>query len=341
MAIFSRDVGVDLGTASTIVHMHRRGIVLREPSVVAIDKSNKKIMAVGEIAKEMLGRTPEGIVAIRPLREGVIANFEMTQIMLRYFLQKAGARGRLLKPRVVICIPSGITEVEKRAVEEAAIQAGAREAYLIEETMAAAIGAGLPIDSAVGSMIVDIGGGTSEVAVLSLGGIVASKSLRIAGDAFDSAIMLYIKRELNLLIGERTAEDIKITIGSAYPRREESFYEIRGRDIVDGLPRIQAISSSEVTEALSEPLSEIVEAIRQTLEKTPPELSSDIMAEGIVMTGGGALLSGLSELISHVTGTPVFIAEDAVDCVATGTGIVMEDLDSYKNLLASPRQKRY
>jgi len=340
MGIFSRDVGVDLGTASTIVHARGRGVVLREPSVVAIDKTNKKIMAVGEIAKEMLGRTPEGIVAIRPLREGVIANFDMTQIMLRYFLQKAGARGRLFKPRVVICIPSGITEVEKRAVEEAAIQAGAREAYLIEETMAAAIGAGLPIDSAIGSMIVDIGGGTSEVAVLSLGGIVASRSLRIAGDAFDSAIMLYIKRELNMLIGERTAEDIKITIGSAYPRREESHYEIRGRDIVDGLPRVMAISSSEVTEALSDPLSEIVETIRQTLEKTPPELSSDIMAEGIVLTGGGSLLSGLCELISHVTGTPVLIAQDPVDCVAMGTGIVMENLDAYKNLLASPRQKR-
>jgi len=340
MAIFSRDVGVDLGTASTIIHSRGRGIVLREPSVVAIDKSNKKIMAVGEIAKEMLGRTPGGIVAIRPLREGVIANFDMTQIMLRYFLQKSGARGRLFKPRVVICIPSGITEVEKRAVEEAAIQAGAREAYLIEETMAAAIGAGLPVESAVGSMIVDIGGGTSEVAVMSLGGIVASKSLRIAGDAFDSAIMLYIKREFNMLIGERTAEDIKITIGSAFPAGARDYYEIRGRDIVDGLPRILNISTTEITEALRDPLSEILEAIRQTLEKTPPELSSDIMAEGIVLSGGGALLSGLSDLISHVTGTPVFIAENPVDCVAHGTGIVMQDLDLYKEFLVTSRQKR-
>jgi len=341
MALFSRDVGIDLGTASTIVHARGRGIVLREPSVVAIDKSNNKIMAFGENAKEMLGRTPEGIVAVRPMREGVIANFEMTQIMLRYFMQKAGARGRLFKPRAVICIPSGITEVEKRAVEEAAVQAGAREAYLIEEPMAAAIGAGLPVEAPIGSMVVDIGGGTSEVAVISLGGIVASKSIRIAGDAFDSAIMLYIKREHNLLIGERTAEDIKMTIGSAYPRRRNDSYEVSGRDIVDGLPRNLTISSREITDALSDPLGEIVDAIRATLEKTPPELASDIMAGGIVLTGGGSLLSGLGELISQVTGTPVVIAEDPVDCVAYGTGIALEELDSLKGLLVTASQKRY
>ena len=341
MALFSRDVGIDLGTASTIVHARGRGIVLREPSVVAIDTSNNKIMAFGENAKEMLGRTPEGIVAVRPMREGVIANFEMTQVMLRYFMQKAGARGRLFKPRAVICIPSGITEVEKRAVEEAAVQAGAREAYLIEEPMAAAIGAGLPVEAPIGSMVVDIGGGTSEVAVISLGGIVASKSIRIAGDAFDNAIMLYIKRELNLLIGERTAEDIKMTIGSAYPRRRNDFYEIRGRDMVDGLPRNLTISSREITDALGDPLGEIIDAIRATLEKTPPELASDIMAEGIVLTGGGSLLSGLGELISQVTGTPVVIAEDPVDCVAHGTGIALEELDALKGLLVTASHKRY
>ena len=333
MAIFTKDIGIDLGTASTIVHVHGRGIVIREPSVVAIDKTTKKIMAVGDNAKEMLGRTPEGIAAIRPIREGVVANYDITQIMLRYFMHKAGARGLFIKPRAVICIPSGITEVEKRAVEEAALQAGAREAYLIEEPMAAAIGAGLPVESAVGSMVVDIGGGTCEVAVISLGGIVASKSLRIAGDAFDSAIKLYIKRELNLLIGERTAEDIKITAGAAFPRGDEVFYELRGRDVVDGLPKNLTISSMEIMEAISDALGEIIEAIRLTLEVTPPELSSDIMATGIVMTGGGSLLTGLDELITRVTGIPVIIAENPVDCVAMGAGIVLDGLDDLRRLL--------
>ena len=339
MALFSRDAGIDLGTASTVIHMRGRGIVIREPSVVAIDKSNMKVMAVGEDAKEMLGRTPSGIVAIRPLREGVIANFDMTQIMLRYFLHKAGSRGKLFKPRVVICVPSGITEVEKRAVEEAALLAGAREAYLIEEPMAAAIGAGLPVESAIGSMVVDIGGGTSEVAVISLGGIVARHSLRIAGDTFDSAIMLYVKREFNMLIGERTAEDIKMTIGAANTRTEKEYYEIRGRDIIDGLPKNLTVSSTEIVEALVDPLGEILEAIRQTLEKTPPELASDIMAGGIVLTGGGSLLLGLDELISQVTGMPVLIAENPVDCVAHGTGIVLDELDTFKHLLVSPGGK--
>jgi len=341
MSIFMRDVGIDLGTASTIVHLRGRGIVVREPSVIAIDKNSKRVMAVGEFAKEMLGRTPDGIVALRPLREGVIANFDMTQIMLRYFLQKAGVRSRIFKPRVVVCIPSGITEVEKRAVEEATIQAGAREAFLIEEPMAAAIGAGLPVESAYGSMVVDIGGGTSEVAVISLGGIVSSRSLRIAGDAFDSAIMLYIKREHNILIGEQSAEDIKITIGSAFKHEEDDLYEIRGRDVVDGLPKTLTITSSDIIEALRDPLGEIIEAIRLTLEKTPPELASDIMAGGIVLTGGGALLYGLNELIAQVTGMPVIIAENPVDCVALGTGVVLNELDALKNLLVSPRKKRY
>ena len=342
MALFSRDVGIDLGTASTIVHVRGRGIVIREPSVVAIDKSNMKVMAVGESAKEMLGRTPGGIVAIRPLREGVIANYDMTQVMLRYFMQKAGARSRMFKPRVVICIPSGITEVEKRAVEEATMQAGAREAYLIEESMASALGAGLPVEDAVGSMIVNIGGGTSEIAVISLSGIVASQSLRIAGDAFDSAIMLYIKRELNLLIGERTAEDIKLSIGAAFqrPGHAGERYEIRGRDIIDGLPKNLLITSAEIIEALGDPLREILEAIRLTLEKTPPELASDIMAGGIVMAGGGSLLYGLGDLISHVTGMPVIIADNPVDCVAMGTGIVLNELDSLKRLLVTSNQKK-
>ncbi|MCL2058331.1 MAG: rod shape-determining protein [Oscillospiraceae bacterium] len=343
MALFSRDVGIDLGTASTVVHVRGRGIVIREPSVVAIDKSNMKVMAVGESAKEMLGRTPGGIVAIRPLKEGVIANYDMTQVMLRYFMQKAGAHSRMFKPRVVICIPSGITEVEKRAVEEATIQAGAREAYLIEESMAAALGAGLPVEDAVGSMIVNIGGGTSEIAVISLSGIVASQSLRIAGDAFDSAIMLYIKRELNLLIGERTAEDIKLTIGAAYrrPGHADENYEIRGRDIIDGLPKNLIITSTEIIEALGDPLGEILEAIRLTLEKTPPELASDIMEGGIVMAGGSSLLYGLSDLISHVTGMPVIIAENPVDCVAMGTGIVLNELDSLRRLLVTSNQKKH
>ncbi|MDR3120016.1 MAG: rod shape-determining protein [Clostridiales bacterium] len=335
MGFFARDVGIDLGTANTLVHVRGQGIVIREPSVVAIDKKTRKIMAVGESAKEMIGRTPGSIVAIRPMKDGVIADFDVTQVMLRYFLRKADARGALMKPRVVICIPSGITEVEKRAVEEAAIAAGAREAYLIEEPMAAAIGAGLPVESAVGSMVVDIGGGTSEVAVISLGGIVTSKSLRIAGDAFDSAIMLYIKREYNLLIGERTAEDIKVTIGSAFPRPADDYYEIRGRDVVDGLPKNLSISTSEVMEALREPLSETIEAIRQTLEKTPPELASDIMARGIVLTGGGALLAGLDKLVAQETGMPVMVAENPLDCVALGTGRVLDELDALKRLLVS------
>ena len=342
MALLTRDVGIDLGTASTILHLRGRGIVIREPSVVAIDKTNMKVMAIGESAKEMLGRTHGGIVAIHPLRDGVIANFEMTQVMLRYFLRKAGARSRMFKPRVVISIPSGITEVEKRAVEEAAVQAGAREAYLIEESMASAIGAGLPVEAPVGSMVVNIGGGTCEAAVISLGGIVSSKSIRIAGDAFDNAIILYIKRELNLLIGERTAEDIKLTIGAAYPRSNDiERYEIRGRDIVDGLPKNIVITSTEILDSIKDPLGEIVEAIRLTLEKTPPELASDIMASGIILTGGGSLLYGLNDLISNVTGMPVYIAENPVDCVAIGTGIVLEDIESLKKLLVSSSQKKH
>ncbi|MDR1440609.1 MAG: rod shape-determining protein [Clostridiales bacterium] len=335
MGFFAKDAGIDLGTANTIVHIKGRGIVIREPSVVAIDKSTRRLLAVGESAKDMLGRTPESIAAVRPMKDGVIADFDVTHLMLRYFIKKAGAQGLAMKPRIVACIPSGITEVEKRAVEDAAIQAGAREAYLIEEPMAAAIGADLPVETAVGSMVVDIGGGTSEVAVISLGGIVSSRSLRVAGDAFDAAIMLYIKREYGLLIGERTAEDIKIGIGSAYPRPTDARCEIRGRDVVDGLPKNVTLLASEIMGALREPLSETVEAVKATLEKTPPELASDIMGHGIVLTGGGALLSGLDQLIAHETGMPVVIAENPMDCVALGTGRVLDELDTLKRLLVS------
>ncbi|MDR1061691.1 MAG: rod shape-determining protein [Clostridiales bacterium] len=335
MGFFAKDVGIDLGTANTIVHIKGRGIVIREPSVVAMDRATRKVLAVGESAKDMIGRTPDGITAIRPMRDGVIADFDVTQLMLRYFIRKADANGLFFKPRIVACIPSGITEVEKRAVEDAAIQAGAREAYLIEEPMAAAIGANLPVEMPVGSMVVDIGGGTSEVAVISLGGIVSSKSLRIAGDAFDAAIALYIKREYGLLIGERTAEDIKLGIGSAYPRPTDDFCEIRGRDVVDGLPKNITLSASEIMEALREPLHETVEAVKATLEQTPPELASDIMEHGIVLTGGGALLSGLDKLIAHETGMPVVLAENPMDCVALGTGKVLDELDTLKRLLVS------
>ena len=335
MVFFARDVGIDLGTANTLVHVRGQGIVIREPSVVAIDKKTNRILAVGDNAKEMIGRTPGNIVAIRPMKDGVIANFEVTQMMLSYFIRKTQSKGLFFKPRVVICVPSGITAVEKRAVEDATIRAGAREACLIEEPMAAAIGAGLPVETPVGSMIVDIGGGTSEVAILSLGGIVTSRSLRVAGNEFDNAIINYIRREYNLLIGERTAEDIKLNIGSAYPRPAEVYYEIKGRDVVAGLPNNITITTSEVLEALTEPLSLIVDAIKLTLEKTPPELASDIMERGIMLTGGGALLSGLDRLISSETGMPVMIAENPLDCVALGTGVVLEEIDSLKRLLVS------
>jgi rod shape-determining protein MreB len=285
-----RDIGIDLGTANTLVHVKGKGIVVREPSVVAIDKETKNVLAVGDAAKEMLGRTPGNIIAIRPMKDGVIADYDITQKMIKYFIQKACPKSGFFKPRVIVCIPSGVTEVEKRAVEEAVTQAGAKEAYLIEEPMAASIGAGLPVEEPMGSMIVDIGGGTSEVAVISLGGIVTSVSLRKAGDELDDSIIQYVKKNKNLLIGERTAEEIKVEIGSAFPTGEDKSMEVRGRDLILGLPKTIVVTSQEILDALSEPVAAIIDAIKATLEKTPPELASDIMERGIMLTGGGALL---------------------------------------------------
>ena len=321
-----------------MIHVKGKGIILREPSVVAINKKTNSILAVGDEAKNMIGRTPGDIVAIRPMRDGVIADFDTTQIMLKYFIKKAISRGVFSKPRVVVCVPSGVTEVEKRAVEEATLQAGAREVYLIEEPMAAAIGSNLPVEEPSGSMVVDIGGGTSEVAVISLGGIVTSRSLRIAGDEFDESIVHYVKKEYNLMIGERTAEEIKVNIGAAYPKLKEESIEVRGRDLVTGLPKNLVITSSEITEALKEPINAIVDAIKYTLEKTPPELAADIMDRGIMLTGGGALLSGLDKLINEETGMPVSIAEDPLDCVVKGSGKVVEDLETLKKVLISPKK---
>ena len=340
MSLFSKDIGIDLGTANTLVHVKGKGIVLREPSVVAMNKKTNEILAVGEAAKNMIGRTPGNIVAIRPMKDGVIADFDVTQSMLKYFIKKAIPKGLFSKPRVVICVPSGVTEVEKRAVEEATLQAGAKEAYLIEEPMAAAIGANLPVDEPSGSMVVDIGGGTSEVAVISLGGIVTSKSLRIAGDEFDEAIVHYIKKEYNLMIGERTAELIKVTIGAAYPKLAEEKMEIRGRDLITGLPKNLKISSKEITEALKESINAIVDSIKYTLEKTPPELAADIMDRGIMLTGGGALLSGLDKLIIEETGMPVSIAENPLDCVVLGAGKVLDEIETLKKVLIVPKKIR-
>lgn len=317
---FSRDMGIDLGTANTLVYVHGRGILLREPSVVAVNKIDNKVLHVGEEAKRMIGRTPGSIVAIRPLRDGVIADFEQTERMLHYFIAKVHRRKSFVHPQVVVGIPSGITEVERMAVIEATKKAGAREAFLIEEPMAAAIGAGLPVSEPVGSMIVDIGGGTSEVAVISFGDIAAARSIRIAGDEIDEAIVAYVRHMFNLFIGDRTAEECKITIGSAYVLEQETTMEIRGRDLVTGLPRSTIISSAQVREAISEPVNAIVETVKETLEDTPPELAADIMDSGIVLAGGGALLRGLDRLISRETGMPVHIAPDPLSCVVLGAG---------------------
>ncbi len=336
--MFSKDLGIDLGTANTLVHVRNKGVLIREPSVVAIRNDNsKEVLAVGEEAKRMIGRTPGNIVAIRPMKDGVIADFDITQEMLKYFIRKASARRISVRPRVVVCVPSGVTEVEKRAVEEATRQAGAREAYLIEEPMAAAIGAGLPVHEPTGSMIVDVGGGTSEVAIISLGGIVTSKSLRIGGNILDDSIVSYIKKEYNLMIGERTAEEIKINIGSAFPKDKEESMDVRGRDLVTGLPKTLRITSTEILEALKEPVNNIVEAIKLTLEKTPPELAADIMDKGIMLTGGGALLSGLDKLICSETGMPVNISENPLDCVVLGAGKVLEELETLKRVAVMAR----
>lgn len=324
--LFSQDIGIDLGTANTLICVRNKGIVIREPSVVAVDVKAvpPRVVAVGEEAKQMIGRTPGSITAVRPVKDGVIADFEMTADMLRQFIKKAMSGSPFARARVMICIPSNITEVERKAVHDAAKSAGARYVSLIEEPMAAAIGAGLPVTQASGSMIVDIGGGTAEVAVISLGDIVTSRSIRVAGDTFDTAIVQFIKKKYNLLIGERTAEEIKISIGSAAPYEGEGAMSIRGRNLIDGLPKTAEISSEDIREALSDPLSQITESIRTTLEKTPPELAADIMDNGIILTGGSALLRGLDKLIASATGMPVKVAENPLDCVVTGTAICLE-----------------
>ncbi len=325
----TKDMGIDLGTANTLVYVKGKGIVLREPSVVAINSNTKRPLAVGAEAKKMIGRTPGNIVAIRPMKDGVIADFDITQIMLKKFIDKIIAKSAFASPRIVVCFPSGVTEVERRAILEATKQAGARDVVLMEEPMAAAIGAGLPVDEPTGSMIVDIGGGTTEVAVISLGGIVTSKSLRVAGDELDQAIINYIKKEYNLMIGERTAETIKMELGSAFRTdEEEKIMDIKGRDLISGLPKTIEISEVQIREALKEPVASIIDSIKTTLEKTPPELSADIMDKGIMLAGGGALLRGLDLLINHETHMPVHIAESPLDCVALGAGKALENIDS-------------
>lgn len=335
---FSHDIAIDLGTANTLVFAKGRGIILNEPSVVAVQKNfrgnQSKVLAVGKEAKEMLGRTPGSITAVRPIKDGVIADFEVTQSMLKYFIKKSTGnnRGIIIPPRIIICVPYGITQVEKKAVKESAHSAGAREVYLIEEPMAAAIGAGLPITEPCGNMVIDIGGGTTGVAVISLGGIVYCKSIKVAGDKFDEAIVNYVRRQFNLLIGERTAENIKIAMGNAFPFEKERTMEVKGRDLVAGAPKTIEITSSQIHDALMDPLSEVVDAVKTALEKTPPELASDIVDNGIVLTGGGALLSNLDILLRERTGLPVSISEDPLTCVVMGSGKVLEEIDLLKQL---------
>jgi rod shape-determining protein MreB len=324
------DIGIDLGTASILVYIKGQGTVLQEPSVVAIDKNTNEILAVGEEARSMLGRTPGNIVAIRPLREGVISDYGITEKMLKYFISKAVGRPLLRKPRIAVCVPSSVTEVERRAVEDATRQAGARQVFVIEEPIAAAIGAGIDIARACGSMVVDIGGGTTDVAVISLGGTVVSTSLKVAGDNFDEAIIRYMRKKHNVLIGERSAEELKINVGSAYSRTVSTSMDVRGRNLVTGLPRTISVTSEEMQEALNEPVTSVVEAVHTVLEKTPPELASDIADRGIVMTGGGSLLYGLDKLIKERTGINAVIAEDAITCVAVGTGKFIEYISSGK-----------
>jgi len=329
---FGEDIGIDLGTASVLVYVKNKGIVLFEPSVVAMDKNTDQVIAVGEEARKMLGRTPGNIVAIRPMKEGVIADYDVTEKMLRYFIGKALSRRFFFKPRVMVGIPSGVTSVEERAVKQAAISAGAKEAFLIEEPLAAALGAGLEIHSASGSMVIDIGGGTTDIAVLSLGGMVTSKSIRVGGDKFDEALIRYMRRYYNLMIGERTAEDIKISIGSAFPQEKIStFTEIRGRDLVSGLPKNITVTAKEAHEAMREPLEAMLAAVKEVLEQTPPELSADIMDKGMVLTGGGALLHGIDKYFSQETHLPVHIADNPVQCVAMGTAKALQHLDTLEN----------
>lgn len=323
----NKDMGIDLGTANTLVFVKGKGVVLSEPSVVAINSDTKRPLAVGAEAKLMIGRTPGNIVAIRPLKDGVIADFEVAQTMLKKLIEKVSSKSAFTSPRIIVCYPSGVTEVERRAIEEAAKFAGARDVVLMEEPMAAAIGAGLPVGEPTGSMIVDIGGGTTEVAIISLGGIVVSKSLRVAGDELDQSIIAYVKKEFNLMIGERTAEQIKMELGSAYKIEEEATMDIKGRDMITGLPKIVTISEDQVRDALREPVYSIIESIKTTLEKTPPELAADIMEKGIMLAGGGALLKGLDQLINHETNMPVHIAESPLDCVVLGAGKALDNFD--------------
>jgi rod shape-determining protein MreB len=332
LSMFSNDLAIDLGTANTLVYAKNKGIVVREPSIVAVNKVNNNVEAVGKEAKEMLGRTPGNIVAIRPMKDGVIADFEVTEKMIKYFIEKAHGRRFLVKPRIVISVPSEITQVEKRAVKDSALRAGATEVYLIEQAMAAAIGAGLPITDPTGNMIVDIGGGTTDVAVISLAGIVYSRSVRVAGNEMDDAIIQYIKRKYNLLIGERTAEQIKMEIGSAFPLDEEMTMEIKGRDLVEGVPKTLVVSDEEIREALSETVATIVEAVRVALERTPPELSADIMDKGIIIAGGGSMLKNLDKRLREETGLPVTLAEDPLACVALGTGQMLTDFNLLRKI---------
>lgn len=334
---FAKDIGIDLGTANTLVYVRGKGIVVREPSVVAMKKEDNHVLAVGDAAKKMIGRTPGNIVAIRPMKDGVIADFAVTQDMLRYFIKQAIGKSMFGRPRVLVSVPSGITEVESRAVEEAAHSAGAKVAKVIEEPMAAAIGAGLPVGEPTGSMIVNMGGGTTEIAIISLGGIVASKSIRVAGDKEDEAIVNYVKRVYNLAIGERTGEEIKITIGSAFPGSIDGELDIKGRDLVTGLPKTVTITSDEILEALKEPISQIIDGIKSTLEKTPPELAADIMDRGIMLSGGGAQLHGLDSLVRRETGMPVHVADNPLECVVMGVG---KALEQYEEIYRSQYSRR-
>ncbi len=338
-SLIGRDMAVDLGTANTLVYVRRKGVLLDEPSVLAVNDSTGEVLAVGHDAKRMIGRTPDNITAIRPLQDGVIADFEATEQMLRWFIQRVHKRRYLAKPRMVICVPSGITAVEQRAVKEAGYQAGARRVYIIEEPMAAAIGAGLPVHQPTGNMVVDVGGGTTEVAVISLGGIVTSLSVRTAGDELDQAIVAWMKKEHSLMLGERTAEEVKTTLGSAFPASEETSAEIRGRDLVSGLPRTVTVSDTEVRHALEEPLHVIVDAVRVTLDQTPPELAGDIMDRGIVLTGGGALLRGLDERIRHETGMPVHVADHPLTSVALGAGKCVEEFEALQQVLVAETRR--
>ncbi len=336
------EIGIDLGTASVLVYIKGKGIVLREPSVVAIDKNTDRVLAVGNEARKMLGRTPGNIIAIRPLKDGVISDYDVTERMLRYFINKTCGKRRLFKPKIIVCVPSGVTEVEKRAVLDATTEAGGGKTFLIEEPIAAAIGAGLDITKPDGNMVIDIGGGTADIAVISLDGIVVSNSIKVAGDKFDEAIIRYMRKRHNLLIGERTAEELKINIGTAYPRTKMVKMDCRGRDLITGLPKNISISSDEMLEALSESVNSICDAVHAVLEKTPPELAADISSRGIVMTGGGSLLFGLNKQLEKRTGIPTYIADDAVSCVAKGTGMSLEYLDILeKNMMTTSSRKRY